>query len=88
MTVISGNKVEEFDINIIRINESSNSKNILFEVTDERLLEETGGIVQGMSGSPIVQGDNIIGAVNFVLVDSPNKGYGIFITNMLEEAEN
>ena len=88
LTVISGNKVEEFDINIIRINESSNSKNILFEVTDERLLEETGGIVQGMSGSPIIQGDNIIGAVNFVLVDSPDKGYGIFITNMLEEAEN
>lgn len=88
MTVISGNKVEEFDINIIRINENSSSKNILFEVTDKRLLEETGGIVQGMSGSPIIQGDNIIGAVNFVLVDSPDKGYGIFITNMLEEAEN
>lgn len=88
LTVISGDKVEEFDINIIRINESSNSKNILFEVTDKRLLEETGGIVQGMSGSPIIQGDNIIGAVNFVLVDSPDKGYGIFITNMLEEAEN
>lgn len=88
LTVISGNKIEEFDINILRINENSTSKNILFEVTDKRLLEETGGIVQGMSGSPIIQGENIIGAVNFVLVDSPNKGYGIFITNMLEEAEN
>lgn len=88
LTVISGNKVEEFDINIIRINQNSNSKNILFEVTDKRLLEKTGGIVQGMSGSPIIQGDNIVGAVNFVLVDSPDKGYGIFITNMLEEAEN
>lgn len=88
LTVIEGNNVEAFDINIIRTNENSNSKNILFEVTDERLLEKTGGIVQGMSGSPIIQGDNIIGAVNFVLVDSPNKGYGIFITNMLEEAEN
>ena len=88
LTVIKGNTVEEFDINIIRINENSNSKNILFEVTDEYLLEKTGGIVQGMSGSPIIQGDNIIGAVNFVLVDSPDKGYGIFITNMLEEAEN
>ena len=88
LTVIEGNTVEEFDINIIRINENSNSKNILFEVTDEQLLEKTGGIVQGMSGSPIIQGDNIIGAVNFVLVDSPDKGYGIFITNMLEEAEN
>ena len=88
LTVIEGNTVEEFDINILRINENSNSKNILFEVTDEQLLEKTGGIVQGMSGSPIIQGDNIIGAVNFVLVDSPDKGYGIFITNMLEEAEN
>ena len=88
LTVISDNKVEEFDINIIRINENSNTKNILFEVTDEYLLEKTGGIIQGMSGSPIIQGDNIVGAVNFVLVDSPDKGYGIFITNMLEEAEN
>lgn len=88
LTVISDNQVEEFDINIIRINENSDSKNILFEVTDQKLLEKTGGIVQGMSGSPIIQGDYIIGAVNFVLVDSPEKGYGIFITNMLEEAEN
>ena len=88
LTVISDNKVEEFNINILRINESSNTKNILFEITDKKLLEETGGIVQGMSGSPIIQGDNIIGAVNFVLVDAPEKGYGIFITNMLEEAEN
>ena len=88
LTVISDNTVEEFDINIIRINENSNSKNILFEVTDKDLLEKTGGIVQGMSGSPIIQGDYIVGAVNFVLVDSPEKGYGIFITNMLEEAEN
>ena len=88
LTVISENKIEEFDINVIRTNENSKSKNILFEVTDKNLLEKTGGIVQGMSGSPIIQGDNIIGAVNFVLVDSPEKGYGIFITNMLEEAEN
>ena len=88
LTVISDNKVEEFDINILRINKNSKTKNILFEITDKDLLEETGGIVQGMSGSPIIQGDNIIGAVNFVLVDAPEKGYGIFITNMLEEAEN
>ena len=73
---------------ILRINKNSKTKNVLFEITDKNLLEKTGGIVQGMSGSPIIQGDNIIGAVNFVLVDSPDKGYGIFITNMLEEAEN
>lgn len=88
LTVIEDDKVEEFDINILRINENSKSKNILFEVTDSDLLEKTGGIIQGMSGSPIIQGDYIVGAVNFVLVDSPNKGYGIFITNMLDEAEN
>jgi len=57
-------------------------------VTDKNLLDLTGGIVQGMSGSPIIQGDYIIGAVTHVVVDDPTKGYGIFITKMLEEAEN
>jgi len=88
LTTIDNNHVSSYDINILKINTNSNTKNILFEVTDKTLLEKTGGIVQGMSGSPIVQGDNIIGAVNYVLVDKTNKGYGIFITNMLEEAEN
>ena len=88
LTVIDGETIEAYDINILKINKNSNSKNILFEVTDKSLLEKTGGIVQGMSGSPIVQDDNIIGAVNFVLVEKTDKGYGIFITNMLEEAEN
>ena len=88
LTVIDGDKIEEFDINILKINLNSNTKNILFEVTDKYLLDKTGGIVQGMSGSPIIQGDNIVGAVNFVVVDKTNKGYGIFITTMLEEAEN
>ena len=88
LTVIDGDKVEEFNINILKINTNSNTKNILFEVTDKNLLSKTGGIVQGMSGSPIIQGDNIVGAVNFVVVDKTNKGYGIFITTMLEEAEN
>ena len=88
LTVLDGDKVEAFDINIIKINKNDTVKNILFEVTDKKLLDATGGIVQGMSGSPIIQGDYIIGAVTHVLVDSPNKGYGIFITNMLEEGEN
>jgi len=88
-TVIEGNKVEEFDINIIKINKNvNNSKNFLFEITDERLLKETGGIVQGMSGSPIIQNNYIIGAVTHVVVDDPTKGYGISIIKMLEEAEN
>jgi len=88
LTVINGEKVEAFEINILKINNNSNTKNILFEVTDQDLLDKTGGIVQGMSGSPIIQGDNIVGAVNFVVVDKTNRGYGIFITKMLEEAEN
>lgn len=88
-TVIDNDKVEEFIINILKINKNDSvTKNILFEVTDERLLQVTGGIVQGMSGSPIIQGKNIIGAVTHVVVDDPTKGYGIFITKMLEEAEN
>lgn len=88
MTVLEGKKVEFFDINIIKINNSQSTKNILFEITDKNLLNKTNGIVQGMSGSPIIQNDKIIGAVTHVVVDNPTKGYGIFITNMLEEAEN
>ena len=83
-TVIENDVVEEFDINIIGIDTNSKTKNILFEVTDKRLLEKTGGIVQGMSGSPIIQNNKIIGAVNYVIVNDTTKGYGIFITTMLE----
>ena len=87
-TVIDDNKVEDFTINIIKISPDNNTKNILFEITDERLIAKTGGIVQGMSGSPIIQNNKLIGAVNFVIVNDPIKGYGIFITTMLEEGEN
>lgn len=87
-TVIENESVEEFNINIVKINNGSDTKNIVFEITDKTLLEKTGGIVQGMSGSPIIQGDYIIGAVTHVVVDDTTKGYGILITNMLEEAEN
>lgn len=88
LTTLSDNQIKEYTINITKINEYNKIKNIYFEVTDESLLNETGGIVQGMSGSPILQGDKIVGAVTHVVVDNPSKGYGIFITNMLEEAEN
>lgn len=86
-TVIENNQVEEFNINIIAIDPNSKTKNILFEITDERLLNKTGGVVQGMSGSPIIQNNKIIGAVNYVIVNDTKKGYGIFITTMLEEGE-
>lgn len=89
LTVINDNEVEMFEINILKLTpEQKETKNILFEVTDKELLDVSGGIVQGMSGSPIIQDDMIIGAVTHVVVDDCTKGYGIFITNMLEEAEN
>lgn len=89
LTVLNEEEIKEYKINIIKISDSKEkTKNLLFEITDENLLEQTGGIIQGMSGSPIIQNDYIIGAVTHVVVDSPKKGYGIFITNMLEEAEN
>jgi stage IV sporulation protein B len=62
---------------------SSNVKNFRVKVTDPRLLAKTGGIVQGMSGSPIIQNGRIIGAVTHVLINDPTQGYGIFIENML-----
>ncbi len=87
-TVIKDDTVEDFEINIVKIDESSDTKNILFEIIDERLLKETGGIIQGMSGSPIIQNNKIIGAVTHVIVNDTTKGYGIFITTMLKEGEN
>lgn len=86
-TVIDNDKVEDFEINIINLDTNSKTKNILFEITDKRLLEKTGGVVQGMSGSPIIQNNKIIGAVNYVIVNDTSKGYGIFITTMLEEGD-
>ena len=90
LTVLQGELIEEFSINILKINDSNSqkNKNLLFEITDERLLNETGGIIQGMSGSPIIQNDKLIGAVTHVVVDDVTKGFGIYIRYMLEEAEN
>lgn len=87
-TVLNGNEIKEYEINITKITDKNTIKNITFDITDPELLETTGGVVQGMSGSPIIQGEYIIGAVTHVVVDNPTKGYGILITNMLEEAEN
>ena len=62
---------------------NENNKSMLIEVTDKDLINKTGGIIQGMSGSPIIQNDKLIGAVTHVLVNEPTKGYGIFIQNMM-----
>ena len=86
-TNIKDDEIKDYEINILNIDLNSKSKNILFEVTDNALIKETGGIVQGMSGSPIIQNNKIIGAVNYVIVNDPKKGYGIFITTMLKEGE-
>ena len=86
-TVINGNEVKEYTINILNVNKDSSIKNILFEITDEELLNETGGVIQGMSGSPIIQNEKLVGAVTHVIVNDAKKGYGIFITTMLEEGD-
>ena len=86
-TVINGNEVKEYKINILNVNKDTDIKNILFEITDEELLNETGGVIQGMSGSPIIQNNKIVGAVTHVIVSDAKKGYGIFITTMLEEGD-
>lgn len=87
-TVLSGEKIEEYGINITSINETSNTKNINFEINDKNLIKETGGIIQGMSGSPIVQNNKIVGVVTHVIIDNPLTGYGLFIETMLNEGEN
>lgn len=86
-TVIDGKKVESFTIRIIDIvkQDSINVKGIKFEVTDNYLLEKTGGIIQGMSGSPIVQNNKLIGAVSHVLIDDPKIGYGVHIEWMQKD---
>ncbi len=86
-TVLEDEKVEKFEIEITKINENSEIKNISFEIIDQELLDKTGGVVQGMSGSPIVQNDKLIGAVTHVVTDNVTTGYGLFITTMLEESE-
>lgn len=89
ITVIEGTLKKEYSVNILKVNnDKTDNKNILFEITDSNLIGKTGGIVQGMSGSPIIQGNNIIGAVTNVVVNNPKRGYGILITTMLEEGEN
>lgn len=84
-SAVSGN-MEDYEIEITAVDISKGNKNkgIVLEVTDERLLELTGGIVQGMSGSPIIQNGKIIGAVTHVFVQDSTKGYGIFIEKMLD----
>lgn len=85
MCAVDG-EVKAYDIEIEKIDyDSGEGKNFVIQVTDEELLERTNGILQGMSGSPILQNGKLIGAVTHVFVNDPTKGYGIFIENMLEQ---
>ncbi|WP_413074293.1 MULTISPECIES: SpoIVB peptidase [unclassified Shouchella] len=88
LTVVDGEEVEQFDIEIVSNTPQDRpaTKGMVIKVTDERLLDKTGGIVQGMSGSPIIQGDKIVGAVTHVFVNDPTSGYGCHISWMLEES--
>ena len=86
-TVIDGNQKEKFKINITRLDKNSKLKNILFDIVDEKLLSSSGGVVQGMSGSPIIQDNMLLGVVTHAVVQDPKSGYGIDIISMLEEGE-
>ena len=84
---VEGDRVERFSVEIQRIYPMDEGRNLMLKVTDQRLLDRTGGIVQGMSGSPILQDNKLVGAVTHVLVADPQVGYGIFIEDMLEAAK-
>ena len=88
LSTVSGTEVREYSVEILKIYPASRSdgRNLLIKVTDPALLETTGGIVQGMSGIPLIQDGKLIGAVTHVLVNDPTTGYGIFIENMLDAA--
>lgn len=89
LSCVDQNQVKAYDIQIVNVYKNSgySTKNMVIKVTDPALLALTGGIVQGMSGSPIIQNGKLIGAVTHVLVNDPTSGFGIFIENMLDEME-
>ena len=88
LSTVSGNDRQEYSVEILKLYHQNRAqgRNMLLRVTDQRLLQTTGGIVQGMSGSPIIQNGKLVGAVTHVLVNDPTMGYGIFIENMLDAA--
>ena len=84
LCTLDDNKIGKYSVYISEIHyNSTGNKNFIVTVTDKKLIEKTGGIVQGMSGSPIIKDGKLIGAITHVLVNDPTKGYGIFADNML-----
>ena len=90
MCSLENGKIEEYEIEIEKIFKENNydNKSMLIKITDDRLLEKTGGIIQGMSGSPIIQNGKFIGAVTHVLVNNPQEGYGVFGDIMLKQMKS
>ena len=90
ISTIDGTEPKTYDIEITRIsyNREEEQKDIVFKVTDSELLEKTGGIVQGMSGSPVIQNGKLVGAVTHVIVNNPEKGYAIFAQTMYEKSND
>lgn len=84
-TINQDRTLYDIEITKVDVNTQESNKGISFRVTDEKLIQETGGIIQGLSGAPILQNGKVIGAVTHVFVNDPCKGYGIFIENMLEQ---
>lgn len=84
---LENGKTEEYEIEILKIflNNDQDNKSMLIKVTDEKLIEKTGGIIQGMSGAPILQNGKFVGAVTHVLVSDPCMGYGVFADIMLKQ---
>jgi len=87
ITVLDNSLKETFEIEILSIDKESDTKNFAIKLTDDKLIKKTGGIIKGMSGSPIIQNGKIIGAVTHAIVNHPEKGYGISIIKMLESME-
>ena len=86
--MLEDGKKQAYEIEIQKIyrNNNENNKSMLIKVTDKELLEKTGGIIQGMSGSPIIQNDKVIGALTHVLVGDPQTGYAVFADLMIKQA--
>ena len=82
-----GETPRAYKVRIEKVNDADLRRNMILRVTDPALLAKTGGIVQGMSGSPILQNGRLVGAVTHVLVNDPTRGYGIFAQTMLEQAQ-
>ena len=84
---LENGKTEKYDVEIkkLYLNNNENNKSMVIKITDEKLIEKTGGIIQGMSGAPIIQNGKFIGAVTHVLVNDPTVGYGVFADIMIKQ---